>query len=44
VAGGLAESITALRTGVTPSGEVRSNIISLAMAEAAARSAEGPLC
>lgn len=40
IAGGLAEFIAALRTGVTPSGEVRSNIISLAMVEAAARSAE----
>ena len=43
MAGGLEESFTALRTGITPSGEVHSNIISLAMVEAASRSAEGSL-
>ncbi len=40
IAGGLAEFIAALRSGVAPSGEVHSNIMSLAMVEAAARSAE----
>jgi len=40
IAGGLAEFIAALRTGVAPSGEVHSNIMSLAMVEAASRSAE----
>ncbi|MCA4131742.1 Gfo/Idh/MocA family protein [Arthrobacter sp. M4] len=40
IAGALAEFVSALRTGETPSGEVHSNILSLAMVEAAVRSAE----
>lgn len=38
IAGSLAEFIGALRTGSTPSGEVHSNVLSLAMVEAAVRS------
>ena len=38
IAGSLAEFIGALRTGGTPSGEVHSNVLSLAMVEAAVRS------
>ncbi len=38
--GALDEFVTALRTGETPSGEVHSNLVSLAMVEAAVRSAE----
>lgn len=40
IAGALAEFMAALRTGVAPSGEVRSNTMSLAEVEAAARVAE----
>ncbi|MGN5734557.1 Gfo/Idh/MocA family protein [Arthrobacter psychrochitiniphilus] len=40
IAGALEEFIDAIRTGRTPSGEVHSNIISLAMVEAAVLSAE----
>ncbi|AOX44901.1 Gfo/Idh/MocA family protein [Microbacterium sp. BH-3-3-3] len=40
IAGALAEFVSALRTGAWPSGEVHSNILSLAMVEAATRSAE----
>jgi predicted dehydrogenase len=39
IAGSLAEFVSALRTGVVPSGEVHENIGSLAMVEAAIRSA-----
>lgn len=39
IAGSLAEFVRAVRTGVTPSGEVHSNVLSLAMVEAAVRSA-----
>jgi predicted dehydrogenase len=41
IAGALAEFIDAVRTGTTPSGEAAANIGSLAMVEAAVRSAEG---
>ncbi|MET3769803.1 putative dehydrogenase [Marisediminicola sp. UYEF4] len=40
IAGALAEFIASLRTGNAPSGEVHSNLFSLAMVEAAVRSAE----
>ena len=40
IEGSLAEFLGALRTGVVPSGEVHSNVLSLAMVEAAVRSAE----
>lgn len=40
IAGSLAEFIHALRTGDVPSGEVHENVLSLAMVEAAVRSAE----
>ena len=40
IAGSLAEFIAALRTGQVPSGEVHSNILSLAMVASAVRSAE----
>lgn len=40
IAGALAEFIVAIRTGSVPSGEVRSNIRSLAMVEAAVHSAQ----
>ncbi|GAA4174410.1 Gfo/Idh/MocA family oxidoreductase [Gryllotalpicola koreensis] len=40
IAGALDEFVDALRTGRTPSGEVRSNVFSLAMVEGAVRSAE----
>ena len=40
IAGSLAEFVSALRTGEVPSGEVHSNVLSLAMVEAAVRSAE----
>jgi predicted dehydrogenase len=40
IAGSLAEFVAALRTGALPSGEVHSNVLSLAMVEAAVRSAE----
>ena len=40
IAGSLAEFIHAIRTGETPSGAVHSNILSLAMVEAAVRSAD----
>ena len=40
IAGSLAEFIEAIRTGHTPSGAVHSNILSLAMVEAAVRSAD----
>jgi predicted dehydrogenase len=40
IAGSLAEFIHAIRTGETPSGAVHSNVHSLAMVEAAVRSAE----
>jgi predicted dehydrogenase len=40
IAGSLAEFISVLRTGEVPSGEVHSNVLSLAMVEAAVRSAE----
>jgi predicted dehydrogenase len=39
IAGALAEFVHALRTGTVPSGDVHSNILSLAMVEAAVRSA-----
>ncbi len=41
IAGALAEFVGALRTGTTPSGEVHSNVLSLAMVEAAVVSADG---
>lgn len=40
IAGSLAEFVSALRTGTTPSGEVHSNVLSLAMVEGAIRSAQ----
>lgn len=40
IAGSLAEFVDALRTGNSPSGEVHGNVMSLAMVEAAAESAE----
>jgi predicted dehydrogenase len=40
IEGSLAEFVAALRTGTVPSGEVHSNVLSLAMVEAAVRSAE----
>lgn len=40
IAGALDEFVAALRTGTTPSGEVHSNVLSLAMVEGAVRSAE----
>lgn len=40
IAGSLAEFAVALRSGTTPSGEVHSNVLSLAMVEGAIRSAE----
>lgn len=40
VAGALSEFVRSLRTGATPSGDVRSNIFSLAMVEAAVLSAD----
>jgi predicted dehydrogenase len=40
IAGSLAEFVRALRTGATPSGEIRANIRSLAMVEGAVRSAD----
>ncbi len=40
IAGSLAEFVSVLRTGDVPSGEVHSNVLSLAMVEAAVRSAE----
>jgi predicted dehydrogenase len=40
IAGALSEFITAIHTGVTPSGEVHSNVLSLAMVEAAVLSAD----
>lgn len=40
IAGSLAEFVLALRTGAVPSGEVHANVLSLAMVEAAVRSAE----
>jgi predicted dehydrogenase len=40
IAGSLAEFAAALRTGTIPSGEVHSNVLSLAMVEGAIRSAE----
>ncbi|SMH42319.1 Predicted dehydrogenase [Rathayibacter oskolensis] len=40
IAGSLAEFVSALQTGATPSGEVHSNVRSLAMVEAAVRSSE----
>ena len=40
IAGSLAEFIDSIRTGRTPSGEVHSNVLSLAMVEAAVHSAE----
>jgi predicted dehydrogenase len=40
IAGALAEFVGAVRTGSVPSGEARSNVHSLAMVEAAVRSAE----
>jgi len=40
IAGSLAEFVGALRTGTTPSGEVHSNVLSLAMVEGAIRSAQ----
>lgn len=40
IAGSLAEFIRALRTGQVPSGEVRANVLSLAMVEAAVQSSE----
>ena len=40
IAGSLAEFVSALRTGARPSGEVHSNVLSLAMVEAAVLSAE----
>jgi predicted dehydrogenase len=41
IAGALDEFVAALRTGRTPSGEVHSNVFSLAMVEGAVRSADG---
>jgi len=41
IAGALDEFVEALRTGRTPSGEVHSNVYSLAMVEGAVRSADG---
>ena len=43
IAGALAEFISAVRDGATPSAEVHSNILSLAMVEAAVQSAESGL-
>ncbi len=40
IAGSLAEFIDSIRTGRTPSGEVHSNVLSLAMVEAAVKSAQ----
>lgn len=40
IAGSLAEFVDAIRTGRVPSGEVHANLLSLAMVEAAVRSAE----
>ncbi|WP_285026785.1 Gfo/Idh/MocA family oxidoreductase [Plantibacter sp. ME-Dv--P-122b] len=40
IAGSLVEFVDALRTGRVPSGEVHANVLSLAMVEAAVRSAE----
>jgi predicted dehydrogenase len=40
IAGSLAEFIDSIRTGRTPSGEVHSNVLSLAMVEAAVHSAQ----
>nr|WP_275588452.1 Gfo/Idh/MocA family oxidoreductase [Microlunatus panaciterrae] len=40
IAGSLAEFVGALRTGATPQGVVRANVLSLAMVEAAVRSAD----
>ena len=40
IAGSLAEFVTALRTGAAPSGEAHSNVLSLAMVEAAIKSAQ----
>lgn len=40
IAGSLAEFVDAVRTGRVPSGEVHSNVLSLAMVEAAVSSAE----
>lgn len=40
IAGSLAEFVRAVRTGATPSGEVHGNVLSLAMVEAAVRSAD----
>lgn len=40
IAGSLAEFVLALRTGAVPSGEVHTNVLSLAMVEAAIRSAQ----
>ncbi|WP_235940747.1 Gfo/Idh/MocA family protein [Paramicrobacterium fandaimingii] len=40
IAGSLAEFVSVLRSGQTPSGEIHSNVYSLAMVEAAVRSAE----
>ncbi|MFC4224161.1 Gfo/Idh/MocA family protein [Lysinibacter cavernae] len=40
IAGSLAEFVRSLRTGVVPSTEVHSNVLSLAMVEAAVRSSE----
>ncbi|WP_437583298.1 Gfo/Idh/MocA family protein [Paramicrobacterium sp. CJ85] len=40
IAGSLAEFVSVLRSGKTPSGEIHSNVYSLAMVEAAVRSAE----
>ena len=39
IAGSLAEFVTSVRTGTAPSGEARSNVLSLAMVEAATQSA-----
>lgn len=40
IAGSLAEFVAALRAGTVPSGEVHANVLSLAMVEAATRSAD----
>lgn len=40
VAGALAEFVSAVRTGLVPSGEIHENVLSLAMVEAAVRSAD----
>lgn len=40
IAGSLAEFVAAVRAGVTPSGEIHSNVYSLAMVEAAVQSAD----